>query len=77
MSELSKERLGQIMAHPPRRARIRPLIPAVAWVLMAGCAVGPDFKRPAAPAVSNYTGHPLQDTVNSTNVVGGEAQHFA
>ena len=44
---------------------------------MAGCAVGPDFKRPAAPAVGDYTAHPLSDTVTSTNVAGGEAQRFA
>src|SRR5580692_5966061 len=50
---------------------------ALACWLMAGCAAGPDFKRPAAPAVSDYTDHPLSDTVASTNVVGGEAQSFA
>ena len=44
--------------------------------LMAGCAVGPDFKRPAAPTVSDYTDHPLTNTVATTNSLGGEAQHF-
>jgi NodT family efflux transporter outer membrane factor (OMF) lipoprotein len=39
--------------------------------------VGPNFKRPAAPAVSDYTGRPLSTTVTSTNVAGGEAQRFA
>ncbi len=43
---------------------------------LAGCAVGPDFKKPAAPAVSGYTPSPLSTTSSSTNVVGGEAQHF-
>lgn len=28
-------------------------------VLMAGCAVGPDFERPAAPSVKGYTAEPL------------------
>jgi NodT family efflux transporter outer membrane factor (OMF) lipoprotein len=56
---------------------ILPFIAALACLLMAGCAVGPDFKRPAAPAVGDYTGQPLVTTVTSTNVAGGEAQHFA
>lgn len=31
----------------------------VVAVLMAGCAVGPDFERPAAPPVKAYTAEPL------------------
>jgi NodT family efflux transporter outer membrane factor (OMF) lipoprotein len=50
---------------------------ALALLLIAGCAVGPNFERPAAPDVSDYTATPLSTTVNSTNVVGGEAQRFA
>ncbi|BDU19396.1 efflux transporter outer membrane subunit [Dyella sp. GSA-30] len=45
--------------------------------LLAGCAVGPDFKRPAAPEVDRYTAHPITETVASANVAGGEAQRFA
>jgi NodT family efflux transporter outer membrane factor (OMF) lipoprotein len=52
-------------------------IAALALSLITGCAVGPNFKRPAAPKVSDYTDHPLSTTVTSTNVAGGEAQHFA
>ena len=44
---------------------------------IAGCAVGPDFTKPAAPDVSGYTDHPLSTTANSPNVSGGEAQRFA
>jgi NodT family efflux transporter outer membrane factor (OMF) lipoprotein len=55
-------------------------VPFFAALLMGlplvGCAVGPNFKRPAAPAVSDYTAQPLTNTVSSTNVVGGDAQHF-
>ena len=43
----------------------------------AGCAVGPDFKRPAAPDVEEYSAHPLSATVAAANVAGGEAQRFA
>jgi NodT family efflux transporter outer membrane factor (OMF) lipoprotein len=49
---------------------------AMACLLMAGCAVGPDFKRPAAPTGSGYTDQPLSTTVTSTNFAGGEAQSF-
>ncbi|MGO8929949.1 MAG: efflux transporter outer membrane subunit [Limisphaerales bacterium] len=45
-------------------------------VLLAGCAVGPDFKKPAAPEVSGYTPAPLSTTTGTTNVTGGEPQHF-
>lgn len=57
--------------------RILPCIAALAAVLIGGCAVGPDFKRPAAPRVSGYTASPLSATVATTNVAGGVAQRFA
>jgi NodT family efflux transporter outer membrane factor (OMF) lipoprotein len=44
---------------------------------MAGCAVGPDFKRPVAPDVSGYTAHPMSATASSPTVAAGEAQRFA
>ena len=45
-------------------------------LLAAGCAVGPDFKRPAAPEVSGYTARPLEPTVSTPGVLGGEPQRF-
>jgi len=48
-----------------------------ACVLLAGCAVGPDFRKPAAPDVSGYTARPPATTASSANVAGGEAQRFA
>ena len=45
--------------------------------LIAGCAAGPDFKRPAAPADGDYTARPAATTVTTLNVAGGEAQRFA
>jgi len=57
--------------------RVPSFVAALACLLMAGCTVGPDFKKPAAPAVSSYTTHPLSSTVASPNVAGGEAQRFA
>jgi NodT family efflux transporter outer membrane factor (OMF) lipoprotein len=44
---------------------------------MAGCAVGPNFKKPAAPEVNDYTAAPLAATVAADNVAGGQAQRFA
>src|ERR1700722_1196281 len=67
-------RTGQVKF--PASRRILLLLASVAWILITGCAVGPDFKRPAAPTATNYTGQTLSTTVTSTNVPGGEAQHF-
>jgi NodT family efflux transporter outer membrane factor (OMF) lipoprotein len=49
---------------------------AAATLLVAGCAVGPDFKPPAAPDVSGYTAEPLAQQTSSANVKGGEAQRL-
>ena len=45
-------------------------------MLLTGCAVGPDFKKPAAPPVHDYTPNPVSATSSATNVAGGEAQRF-
>jgi NodT family efflux transporter outer membrane factor (OMF) lipoprotein len=57
-------------------SRQRPIAATLALALIAGCAVGPNFKRPAAPEVSNYTDHPLASTATA-NVSAGQAQRFA
>src|ERR1022692_3943838 len=61
---------------PTCQSSVMPFLAGLACLLIAGCAVGPDFKRPAAPAVGDYTAHPLATTATSTNVAGGEAQRF-
>jgi NodT family efflux transporter outer membrane factor (OMF) lipoprotein len=76
MSKLSENRVGRLMVNP-RSSRALIFCMALAAVLIAGCAVGPDFKQPAAPAVGNYTGQPLTTTVTTTNIAGGAAQRFA
>ena len=45
-------------------------------IALAGCAVGPDFERPAAPDVEGYTPTPLSARTASAEVTGGEAQRF-
>jgi NodT family efflux transporter outer membrane factor (OMF) lipoprotein len=46
-------------------------------MLPAACAVGPNFKKPAAPKVQGYTADPLTETAATPNVPGGQAQRFA
>ena len=58
------------------KSRVRPFI-AVSIVLLAGCAVGPNFKRPAAPEVSDYTPAPLSSTTDTPNTVAGQSQRFS
>jgi NodT family efflux transporter outer membrane factor (OMF) lipoprotein len=62
-------------------SRIRsPTLTLIATFLslaIAGCAVGPDFKRPTPPTVNTYTAGPLTNTVSSANVAAGETQRFA
>jgi len=51
--------------------------PASLALLLGGCVVGPDFKKPAAPDVPRYTAAPLPPaTVATPGVPGGEAQRF-
>ena len=45
-------------------------------LLLAGCAVGPDFKKPTAPEVSGYTARPLEPTVDTPGVLAGDSQRF-
>src|SRR5271166_6479453 len=58
-------------------SRVQPFLAALASLAMAGCAVGPNFEKPAAPDVTDYTAHPLLTTSATPNVGGGEAQRFA
>lgn len=52
------------------------LLAAAAVLGLAGCAVGPDFQRPAAPAVHRLTAAPLPSTTASADVMGGQPQRF-
>ncbi len=49
---------------------------AIALCAANGCAVGPDFKKPAAPDTESYTASPIANTAAIANVVGGDAQRF-
>jgi NodT family efflux transporter outer membrane factor (OMF) lipoprotein len=64
-----------------RKSRVTAVTPALlatlALVITVGCAVGPNFKRPAAPNVPGYTPSLPSTTSSSPGVSGGEAQIFA
>jgi len=57
-------------------AIIRLILSLVAVLGFSGCAVGPDFHRPAAPKVTGYTAKPLAGKTTSADVAGGQAQLF-
>ncbi len=44
--------------------------------LMSGCAAGPNFHRPAPPAIDSYTAEPLTATTSTAGLPGGEEQRF-
>jgi NodT family efflux transporter outer membrane factor (OMF) lipoprotein len=52
------------------------ILSALLATQLAGCAVGPNYVRPAAPSESSYTAQPLPAQTSSAPVAGGEAQRF-
>jgi NodT family efflux transporter outer membrane factor (OMF) lipoprotein len=57
-----------------RRNRIA--LVAAGAALAASCAVGPNFHKPEAPANAGYAPTPLPEASASTEIHGGEAQHY-
>jgi NodT family efflux transporter outer membrane factor (OMF) lipoprotein len=57
-------------------SRRRSVLALLTCSLLAGCAVGPNFKKPAPPNVGDYTATPLPVTAATPGVPGGEAQRF-
>ena len=61
----------------------RSILRLVAVALLWGCAVGPDFHRPGAPAADSYTRPPAIAKTVSAEIPGGrttfrtEPGHFA
>ena len=45
-------------------------------VLLAGCSVGPDYRRPDAPSTDTYTATDLQEKTASAPGAGGNQQRF-
>jgi len=59
-----------------RQANLPVLLAVLTCLLGAGCAVGPDYKKPPPPDVGAYTAQPLSTTIATPGVVGGDAQSF-
>ncbi len=55
---------------------VRAIASSILVGLLAGCAAGPDFKRPAPPDVSSYTTTPLPVQTASAATELGDAQRF-
>ncbi|RDI98623.1 histidine kinase [Dyella solisilvae] len=45
-------------------------------VALTGCAVGPDYKRPAAPDAKEYAPTPMARSTEAADVKGGQAQQL-
>ncbi|HUY03934.1 MAG TPA: efflux transporter outer membrane subunit [Rhodocyclaceae bacterium] len=60
-----------------KAAFVRVSIAVILATSLAGCAVGPDFRTPAAPVASAYTAAPLPAQTAAAPVDGGAAQRFA
>jgi NodT family efflux transporter outer membrane factor (OMF) lipoprotein len=52
------------------------VIAAAIAAAAAGCAVGPNFHKPVAPAGAGYSTQPLPEATASASVLGGDAQRF-
>ena len=52
-------------------------VAALLALATAGCAVGPDFQRPAAPETDRYTATTLPAETASASTPDGQAQRFA
>ncbi len=53
------------------------IIIAIVSVIIAGCAVGPNYRQPDAPSTKEYTAAPLPTETASAPGPGGEAQRLS
>lgn len=80
---MEKNKRGRLRRFRPHSETSTPRLHAVAAIFSlaalfacGGCAVGPDFKAPAAPAAASVTHEPLPAQTQATPVAGGAAQRF-
>jgi NodT family efflux transporter outer membrane factor (OMF) lipoprotein len=67
----------QYIVSPASRARALALAGGVAIsALLTGCAVGPDFLKPAPPETATYTPEATLPPTTASSVAAGEAQRF-
>src|SRR5262249_21044106 len=67
-------RRGAMTSHTSRTTVVAVLLALVTSV--SGCAVGPNFRKPSAPAVDSYTRSPMTGTGPAADMPGGEAQRL-
>ena len=60
----------------PRILRSHCSSPLIILMVLTGCAVGPNFKKPTAPNTAGYTAHPPKNTESVPGAAGGSAQRF-
>lgn len=73
----AETRYRRAVAEPiTRHACARLLAVLTSVILLAGCAAGPDFTRPAEPAVADYTVTPVARQTESAPTRLGEAQRL-
>ncbi len=68
---------GATITEPAAVRAARPVLAAAAALLVSACAVGPDFKTPAAPAIAAYAPQQPATTAATPDVAGGAAQTLA
>jgi NodT family efflux transporter outer membrane factor (OMF) lipoprotein len=61
---------------PAVRSSVIVLLAVTSAAMTCGCAVGPRWRAPHAPADAGYAPEPLPETSASAAVHGGEAQHL-
>ena len=54
----------------------RRIVIAAAISLLAGCAVGPDYKRPELTPSKSFSPTPLPAETTASSAAGGNAQRF-
>ena len=59
-----------------RRLSAIVLLAATSAAMTCGCAVGPRYHKPEAPANVGFAPTPLPETTASAPIHGGEVQHF-
>ena len=52
------------------------IVAGIAFSILTGCMVGPDFQSPASPEIGSYTASPLPERTEAAAVTGGAAQHL-
>jgi NodT family efflux transporter outer membrane factor (OMF) lipoprotein len=61
---------------PSRKSHVTGLTALATATLLVSCAVGPDFKKPAAPEAESYSQKPLRNPQSAVGIAGGGSQRF-